>query len=117
MTAIMATNDWMYEITSDDEAGGPNSGIYDLDSELDHDAVSQRSRLRPIPGALPFLNYQSYDEQPPHWMFDTMQWKLTLNSRKAMKQTEQNILVPSDFWREIFSPKIAAILNSEKENL
>ncbi|KAF6811240.1 hypothetical protein CMUS01_13310 [Colletotrichum musicola] len=31
-------------------------------------------------------------------MLYTMQWKLTLNNRKAVEQTEQNLAVaPSDF--------------------
>ncbi|KDN62217.1 hypothetical protein CSUB01_12298 [Colletotrichum sublineola] len=45
-----------------------------------------------------------------------MQWKLTLNNRKAVEQTEQNLpIAPSDFWRETLSPKIVEIVNSKKK--
>ncbi|KDN71115.1 hypothetical protein CSUB01_11497, partial [Colletotrichum sublineola] len=93
----MAAHNWVYEITSDDEDDGQHSDISFPDSELNHGTNSPRSQLCPIPGALPFLNHhewapgQSYDEQPPRWMLYTMQWKLTLNNRKAVEQTEQNL--------------------------
>ncbi|KAL0930284.1 uncharacterized protein CTRU02_212490 [Colletotrichum truncatum] len=116
----MAADHWVYEINDDDDSH--HSDISFPDSELDHGTSSPPSQLCPLPGALPFLNYhewapgQSYDEQPPRWMLYTMQWKLTLNNRKAVEQTEQNLVVaPSDLWREILSLKIAEIVNSKKK--
>ncbi|KAK0367743.1 hypothetical protein CLIM01_14902 [Colletotrichum limetticola] len=46
-----------------------------------------------------------------------MQWKLTLNSRKAVEQTEQNLVIaPSDFWREVLSSKVDGIVASKKKS-
>lgn len=56
MTATMTGDDWLYEISSDDEndhRGG--SDISDADGELDH-GTSPHSQLPPVPGALPFLD-------------------------------------------------------------
>lgn len=120
MTATMTGDDWLYEISSDDE--NDHRGGSDIsDRELDH-GTSPHSQLPPVPGALPFLDYhrwasdQSYDEQPPRWLLYTMQWKLTLNSRKAMEQTEQNLAIaPSDFWKEVLSFKVDGIVASKKK--
>ncbi|KXH56230.1 hypothetical protein CNYM01_13770 [Colletotrichum nymphaeae SA-01] len=119
----MTGDDWLYEISSDDEndhQGG--SDISDFDGDLDH-STSPHSLLPPVPGALPFLDYhgwassQSYDEQPPRWLLYTMQWKLTLNSRKAVEQTEQNLVIaPSDFWKEVLSSKVDGIVASKKKS-
>ncbi|KAJ5005564.1 hypothetical protein K4K57_011679 [Colletotrichum sp. SAR 10_99] len=121
MPATMAGNNWLYEITSDDEADHRDSDISDSDDELNH-GTSPHSQLPLIPGALPFLDYsrwapgQSYDEQPPRWMLYTMQWKLTLNSRKAVEQTEQNLAIsPNDFWKEVLSSKVDEIVASKKK--
>ncbi|UQC91432.1 uncharacterized protein CLUP02_16967 [Colletotrichum lupini] len=57
MTATMTGDDWLYEISSDDEndhQGG--SDISDSDGELDH-GTSPHSQLPPVPRALPFLDY------------------------------------------------------------
>ncbi|KAE9571015.1 hypothetical protein CGMCC3_g12947 [Colletotrichum fructicola] len=117
----MAGDDWLYEI-SDDESDHRDPDISDSDGELNH-GTSQRSQLPPVPGALPFLDYrrwapgQSYDEQPSRLMLYTMQWKLTLNNRKAVEQTEQNLVVaPSDFWKEVLASKIAEIVASKKKS-
>ncbi|KAF6798882.1 hypothetical protein CSOJ01_12585 [Colletotrichum sojae] len=122
MTTTMAGDDWLYEITSGDESDDGDSDISNSDDEVDHN-TSPHSQLRPsVPGALPFLDYrrwapgQSYDEQPPRWMLYTMQWKLTLNSRKAVEQTEQNLAIsPSDFWKEVLSSKVGEIVASKKK--
>ncbi|WDK08792.1 hypothetical protein CGRA01v4_00070 [Colletotrichum graminicola] len=70
----MAADNWVYDITSDDEDDGQRSDISFPNSELNHGIGSPPSQLCPIPGALSFLNYhewapgQSYDQQPPRWM-------------------------------------------------
>ncbi|KAF4486354.1 hypothetical protein CGGC5_v005915 [Colletotrichum fructicola Nara gc5] len=117
----MAGDDWLYEI-SDDESDHRDPDISDSDGELNQ-GTSQRNQLPPVPGALPFLDYrrwapgQSYDEQPSRLMLYTMQWKSTLNNRKAVEQTEQNLVVaPSDFWKEVLASKIAEIVASKKKS-
>lgn len=74
---MMAADNWVYGITSDDEEDDQNSDISGCSSELNHGISSPRSQLCPIPGALPFLIYRewapnhSYDKQPSRWMLYT----------------------------------------------
>ncbi|KAL0937046.1 uncharacterized protein CTRU02_209262 [Colletotrichum truncatum] len=102
----MAADDWVYELTSDDEADGQHSAVSDSDtSELNHGASSPHSQLPLVPKPLPFLKYadwvpgRSYDEKPLRWMYYTMQWKLTLDNRKAVEQTKKNL--PQIDWLSI----------------
>nr|XP_036584420.1 uncharacterized protein CTRU02_05495 [Colletotrichum truncatum]KAF6793938.1 hypothetical protein CTRU02_05495 [Colletotrichum truncatum] len=119
----MAADDWVYELTSDDEADGQHSDITDsATSELNHGASSPHSQLPLVPKPLPFLKYadwvpgRSYDEKPLRLMLYTMQWKLTLDNRKAVEQTEKNLPVaPSEFWNQVLSAKFVEIINTKSK--
>lgn len=117
MAGGTAADDW----PSSAETEFSNGDSSDIESLYDV-GPAQQSLRRPAPKLLPFVSYedwvpgQSYEEQPPQWMQYNMQWKLRLNNRKAVEQTEQDLVVaPSEFWQEELSTKITNIVNAKKK--
>jgi hypothetical protein len=59
---------------------------------------------------------RSYDEDPPHYIHYSIEWKVTVNNRAIMpKDTEQDIvLAPADYF---LKPKVQSFLRKKNEPL
>lgn len=69
------------------------------------DSAFASSNPRAAHAFLPFMDLDlwipniPYDEDPPHYIRYTVQWKFTVNNRATAKDTRQELAIsPSDFW-------------------
>ncbi|KAH1607615.1 hypothetical protein KXX21_005120 [Aspergillus fumigatus] len=70
-------------------------------------------------GFLPLAEWEEggeYDEQPPRYVRYTIEWKLTLNTKKVGSVTEKDLVVaPSDYWEEFLKADLENMLQTKRK--
>jgi hypothetical protein len=57
---------------------------------------------------------RAYDEQPPVCIYYSIEWKLALNKRVVVSDTEQNlVLAPSAYWDKFLKPKLERLVGQK----
>jgi hypothetical protein len=88
--------------------------------DIDDVASASQSPARHGQGELPFVQLadwsddSTYDGHPPTVIYYSIEWKLTINNRMAIKDTEQDlVLVPYAFWDRFLRPKLEKLLEKK----
>ncbi|KAA8641564.1 uncharacterized protein ATNIH1004_011700 [Aspergillus tanneri] len=68
----------------------------------------------PLLGLDDWEEERAYDEQPPICIHYSIEWKLALNKRVVVSDTEQNlVLAPSAYWDKFLNPKLERVVGQK----
>ncbi|KAL4937299.1 hypothetical protein BDV06DRAFT_227080 [Aspergillus oleicola] len=75
---------------------------------------SPRTNKLPLLQIRDWVEGKSYDEDPPSCIHYWIEWKITLNKRTVIKDTEQDlVLAPGFYWRLFLQPKLREKLDAK----
>ncbi|KAA8643693.1 uncharacterized protein ATNIH1004_010467 [Aspergillus tanneri] len=75
---------------------------------------SQIQARLPLLGLDDWEEERAYDEQPPICIHYSIEWKLALNKRVVVSDTEQNlVLAPSAYWDKFLNPKLERVVGQK----
>ena len=62
-----------------------------------------------------WMNDTDYATQPPQYIQYSIEWKVTVNNRAAIKDTESGVVLkPSVYWQSLLKPKLEALVSKKR---